>query len=139
MLASVNYWAVLVAAVAAYAIGAFWFSPLGFGKAWVKLQKIDAKKMKQMMANTNMKVSYGGSFLGQLLTAFVLAQILALTGIATLTGALELAFWVWLGFVATVQAGKVFWNAAPWSLWFLETAHNLVSLLVVAAILVSWV
>jgi Protein of unknown function (DUF1761) len=38
----INDWAVLVAAVVAFVMGGLWYSPLLFGKAWVKLRGMDS-------------------------------------------------------------------------------------------------
>ena len=43
-----NYWAVLVSAVASMTIGALWYSPILFGKIWMNLMKIDLKSMDKM-------------------------------------------------------------------------------------------
>lgn len=37
---SINYLAVVVAAVVSMGLGAFWYSPLGFGKMWMNLSGI---------------------------------------------------------------------------------------------------
>ena len=41
----INYLAVLIAALASYVLGALWYSPVLFGKLWMKLSKIDPKNM----------------------------------------------------------------------------------------------
>ena len=43
----VNYWAILVSGVAAVVIGAVWYSPGVFGKAWMQLVGFKKEDMKK--------------------------------------------------------------------------------------------
>ena len=45
---AINYWAVLVAAVAYMILGAIWYSPILFGSAWMRLI---GKTKEQAMAD----------------------------------------------------------------------------------------
>ena len=125
----VNYTAVVLAAVASFVFGWLWYGPL-FGKTWEKLsgQKMsgDKSKMPQSMASV---------FVGTLVTAYVLAAFLGLTASTTLTGALTVAFWAWLGFQAPGALGVVLWEGKSLNLFFLNAAQKLLDLLVIAAVL----
>lgn len=59
--------AVLVATVAAFALGAVWYGPL-FGKVWMKAVGVTPERM----AGFNPAVAYGTTFAWALLTAIVL-------------------------------------------------------------------
>ncbi len=128
-----NYIAVLVAAIVAYAIGALWYSPVLFGKIWMQLSKVKMKK------NQNKGLMYFLGFLTTLITAYVLAMFLGMLNVVDITGGLTIAFWVWLGFLATTMLGGVLWENKPVKLYILNAAHSLVSLLVMGAILGVWV
>ena len=43
----VNYVAVLAAAIASFVIGALWYSPMLFGKMWMKLSNVSGKEVKK--------------------------------------------------------------------------------------------
>ncbi len=43
----INYWAVLVAAVVSMVIGALWYSPVLFGKLWMKYSGLSDKKLAE--------------------------------------------------------------------------------------------
>ena len=134
---TVNYMAVLVAAVAAFALGFFWYSPMAFGKQWMKLSGISAKqtKAKKNSMMSNMLVG----FISTLVMAYVLANFVSVLNITTwLNGAIA-GFWIWLGFVGTVTLGGVLWKGEPVKLWVLNNAHNLLSLAVMGAIIAVWV
>ena len=138
----VNYIAVLVAAVIAYIIGALWFSPLLFGKQWMKLT---GKSQSDMEAakKKGMGKTYFSHFLTTLLMSYVLFHFIAgwyfsqsaLTGTAV---GLQTAFWLWLGLLATTQLSPVFWNGKPLKLYWIETSYNLVGLLLMGLIIGMW-
>lgn len=137
----INYWAVLVAAIANIVVGSLWYGPL-FGKPWMRMMGFTKDSMKQMSMTAN--AAYVGGLVTALLMAFVLAHDAFVwadffVGTAgTFMFALQLAFWIWLGYVATTQVGSVLWEGKPWKLFFLNAGQTLVSLIVMASILVLW-
>ena len=133
---SVNYWAVLVAAIAAHAVGFLWYGPL-FGKIWMRLMNIDKKKMDEAKKK-GMGPTYLIMAITTLLTSYVLAHFVKYLNATDIGGALQAAIWIWLGFIATIQTGIVLWEGKPWKLYFLNAAHWLVSLAVMATILALW-
>ena len=132
---SINYWAVLAATVAAIVVGFLWYGPL-FGKTWMRLMGFDKKKMDKNMKK-GMTKTYIIMVITSLVTSYVLAHFVKYHG-TTISDALQTAFWVWLGFIATIQIGIVLWEGKPWKLYFINTAHQLVNLAVMATILASW-
>ena len=131
----VNYLAVLVAGIVAMGIGALWYSPILFGKLWMRLsghtpESIDATKAK------GMGVSYTIAFVLQLLVAYILAHFIALQNITSVSGALSLVFWAWLGFIFPVLANTALWDRKPWSLVALNSFHHLVTLAAAGVILI---
>jgi hypothetical protein len=54
-------------------------------------------------------------------------------------GGVKTAFWLWLGFVATVSVGGVLWKEEPWTLYLLNVAHWLVVMLVMGIINGVWI
>lgn len=63
-----NYLAILVAAIVPMVLGFLWYSPMLFGKAWMKETGLTEEKLKQ----GNMLVIFGVSFVLALLLAFYL-------------------------------------------------------------------
>jgi hypothetical protein len=64
----INVWAVLVAALAFWALGALWYSPVLFSKRWQKEVGLKEEDIK----GTNMALVFGGSFLLMLLMVWAL-------------------------------------------------------------------
>lgn len=131
----INYWAVLGAAVASFVIGFLWYGPL-FGKQWMKLAGITPASMKKMKVTPVRAMSIG--FIAVLVTAYVLSNFVHVLGIMTLAAAVQFAFWTWLGLVAPVQLGSYLWEGKPFKLFVLNTAHNLVALIIMSGILAFW-
>ncbi len=133
----INLWAVLVAALANMVLGFYWYSPAGFGKAWMKESgmteaKINASKKKGMNA------SYFLALVSAFVMAYVLAHIIDFAQATTLVEGLQAGFWCWLGFVATVGTGMVLWDGKSWKLYGIIMGYYLVALLVMGAILATW-
>ena len=133
---SINYWAVLAAAVASFVAGAIWYGPL-FGKKWMKLVGFSMKDMKKMRLSPAQAMT--GGFIMTLITSFVLAHFVDYVGATTIAAGAQLALWTWLGFVMPVTIGVFLWENKPFRLFLLNTGHWLVSLIVMAAILAVWV
>ncbi|MCC6934122.1 MAG: DUF1761 domain-containing protein [Candidatus Yanofskybacteria bacterium] len=133
MLNTVNYWAVFAAAVAYMVIGYLWYGPL-FGARWRRLQGLSDEAMRSMPLSAGQAMGIG--FVSALLMAFVLGQFAVLWGALTVGDAIALAFWVWLGFVVTTQAGSWLWEGKPFALLALNGAASLVSFVAMATILV---
>ena len=138
MVYDINYLAVSVAAVVSMGLGALWYSPMLFGKQWMALSGLSSEKMDAMKAK-GMTTGYAIGFVGSLVMAYVLAHFVQIAGATDISGALQLGFWVWLGFVATVMLGAVLWEGKSWNLYFLNAGYHLVSLLIMSSILTLWV
>tara|TARA_Y100000310_G_C20675341_1_gene812719 strand:- start:428 stop:844 length:417 start_codon:yes stop_codon:yes gene_type:complete len=131
---TVNYLAVLIAAIVSMVIGALWYSQALFGKQWMKLQNFKPKDIAAMKQKGMCK-TYALSFLATLVLTYVLATIIGYVKASTATQGASIGFLVWLGFVATISLNEVLWAKGSKDLYFLNNAHHLVSLVVSGAIL----
>lgn len=132
-----NMMAVLIAAVATMGVGFAWYSPLLFGKPWMKLMGITEKSMQK--AKDSLNKIYGISFVATLVTGYVLAIFVNTIQALTFSEAISLGGLVWLGFVAPVQLTDVLFGGRPWKLFAINTGYQLASLLVMSLILVFWI
>lgn len=134
---TINAWPILVAAVASFAIGALWYSPVLFGKEWMALMKFDAKDC----SSENMKgiwKSYIIHFIANLITYIVLGFLVAATVASTSLDASFFAFVAWLGFVAPVGVSEILWSKKPFKLVLINVMCSLVCLLIGGAIIGGW-
>ncbi len=132
----INRLAVIVAAIASMIVGSLWYGPL-FGKTWMKLSEISKQKLDQMKKKA-MSKTYLLAFIGSIFMAYVLAGVLGLTGVHTFGPTLLVAFWVWLGFIATETLHGVLWEGKPWGMFWLHGIGQLVNIAVMALIIASW-
>lgn len=128
---SVDFVAVLVASIAAYIFGFVWHVALG--KEWARLSGMTPAKMKAM--GKFMARGYVAQFVLTVIMAFVLAHTLAFSGAETSIEASIGAFWIWLGFVATVMVSGVFWKGEPVKLFAINSGFYLISLVIMANII----
>jgi uncharacterized protein YacL len=132
----INYLAVVVAAIVAYGVGALWHSPAGFGKYWMRLMGFNNDSMRKMPLTAAQAMSIG--FVVTLLTSYVLALFIAMTYAFTVSTALELAFWLWLGFLAPTLANGWLWEGKSLKLFGFNAAYSLVNIGIMALVLGLW-
>lgn len=128
-----NWLAVAVAALAAFMIGWIWYGPL-FSKPW-------ASGMGYNTSNTDMKMPpmmLVMSFLMSFFMAVTLASILGTAGVTAAGAALQTAFLLWLGIVATTYTLNQVYDNRPWRVWAVNVGYHLVSMLVMALIVAVW-
>lgn len=132
----VNYLAVFLAALSTMVVGSIWYSKSVFGEKWAKLAGVD---MSDMAGAKKMVWVMGSVFVASLVTAYVLAHIMFLSH-ATLdntwmVAGLGTAFWAWLGFTAARLYTHDAFEGRRKKLTILNAAHELVTFLVMGAIL----
>ncbi|SRR5579862_7081839 len=135
----INLWSVLTAAVATMVLGFLWYSPLLFAKPWMILMGYDPEdkeKLAEMQKGAGKM--YGMSFVASLVSAAVLAKIVAITTVSSALYGMKVGFAVWLGFVATVQLTSVLFAKQPVKLYLINTGYQLVCYLAMGAILAVW-
>jgi hypothetical protein len=135
---SINYFAVLIAAVASMGLGFLWYSPYMFGKQWMKMMGYTQESMKK--AQKEMGSMYALSFVGALVMAYVLSHVMGLSQYfysytPVMTG-ITSAFFAWIGFVAPVQMTEViFGKNKNRNLYFINTSYQLTSLVLMGVII----
>lgn len=132
---TINYWAVLVAAIINMVVGTIWYGPV-FGNYWKKLMGFTSESMRAMPL-TAAQASLGG-FITAFLMAFVLSHFSFIAGAVTASDALEFAFWIWLGFFLTTSASSFLWEGKPYQLFLFNAAEQLVALCGMSLVLVLW-
>lgn len=133
---TLNYVAILVAAMAAFAVGALWHGPL-FGKMWMHLIGFKLQDMKKMKVSPKKSMTLG--FISLLVVAFVMANLVQLVGATTLTGALVLTAFLWLGISAPLLLGGYLWENKSFALFCFSATYRFIELLIIVAIVTMWV
>jgi flagellar biosynthesis protein FlhB len=133
----VNYLAILVSGIVAMIIGGLWYSPLLFGKAWMKLMGFGKKDIEKAKAKGMGKI-YLVNFLASLVMFYVLAWLIGAIGAAGFAEGVVVGFWVWLGFNASVLIAGVLWENRPFNLYLINVTYWLVILLLNGGIIAVW-
>lgn len=137
---SINYLAVIVAAVAAFIIGFLFHGPL-LGKVWMRLANIHPTGKEKM---SDMYGQMIWNFIVNLVTAYALAVVYLFAATSSLMGGPSLwtglvcAFVVWLGFLSTSSLIEVIWMGKSLKLWLFEFGSSFVVMLVMGAIIALW-
>ena len=128
----VNYLAVLVSAIVSFLIGGLWYQAL-FGKTWEKLER------KKMGAGKNKMVLLLINFIASLVTSYVLLHTLTYAGATSVSDALIVGFFTWLGYFAvTTILGSVLWEGKSIKLYAMNAGFWLINLLIMSLILTLW-
>jgi hypothetical protein len=122
----VNHWATLIAAAAAMVIGAFWYSPLAFGKVWMKLSGITSPKGAVR--------GYIIGFISTIVMSYALSIVVDIAGAITPLSGAKVGAFIWLGFVATVNIGTFLWEGKSFLLYLINVGYYLVAFMVMGAI-----
>jgi hypothetical protein len=77
-------------------------------------------------------------FIGDLVMAYILARFAAWYGATTLVEGALVGFMAWLGFVATILAGSIYYERKPMELVLINAGYHLVSIVVMGAIFGLW-
>ena len=127
-----NYWAILLSAIASMVIGGVWYSHKVFGIAWMKL----SGKTKADIKGANTAMGY--MFLTALIMAYVLAHFVYLFGAKGFAGGLQLGIWAWLGLIATTMSSNYIFEGRPWKLFLINGLFRLVEVCAMTVILSCW-
>jgi hypothetical protein len=134
-LADINYLAVITAAIAAFALGALWYSPILFAKAWQKeLGFTEADLQKG-----NMAITMGGSFVLMTLMSFGLALLLNThpEGFDWVNGVYAGLF-VGVFFVTASMGINMLYQNKTWRLFLIDAGYQIVFLSLMGLILGLW-
>jgi hypothetical protein len=133
---TVNYLAVLVASVISFILGFVWYGRL-FGKAWIKASGWTKQQIEKAKKESMTKPMVIG-FINTLVVSYVLAVLVRLAAASTIAEGALVGLIVWLGFYLTASIGSVLWENKSMNLLYINSAFNLLNLIIVSAILAVW-
>jgi hypothetical protein len=131
---TINYLAVLVAAIAGFVLGGAWFAPPVFGTAWLKA----LGKKKEDMCGGSAKKAMVITAITTWVTAYVLAVLIVGLGITTAMGGAIAGLSIGVGIVATGSYSDSLFCSWPFRLILIQAGHRVASLALMGAILAAW-
>jgi len=134
---TINYLAVLIAAIASMGLGFLWYSQYLFGKQWAALKGFTDESLKA--AQKSMGPLYALSFVLALLTSYLLVHVMNLSqsfyGNTPLQAGIASAFFMWLGFVMPTQVTAQIFGEKKWKLFGIDTGYQLAWMLLAGLII----
>jgi Protein of unknown function (DUF1761) len=129
----INYLAVLIAAVAAWVLGAAWY--LGLSTPWLAAQGKTKADMKPPASKAAAIGPFVLVFVAELIMAWMLAGILGHLGALTVKNGVISGAACWLGFVLTTTATNYAFQNRKIMLTVIDAGYWLAVLVVMGAIL----
>lgn len=133
---NLNYSLIFVATLAQFVLGAVWYSPLMFGKWWMKFmdcENLSASELKKIQKE--MMPFYGLQLILTLITTVSLAKLLMWLPDMN---AYSVANIVFIGFLAPTQIASVVWGKTEKRFWF-KQVFVMVSNSFVGIMLATWI
>jgi hypothetical protein len=127
---------ILVAAVAAFALGAVWYSPLLFGKKWAAAHGHSPEKLEAMRARAGR--AYAVSFLCYLLMAVAMSILIGRMDILYPIGGVKLGALLGIGFAATITLTAHVFSDKPLAAYWIDAGYQVAYLIVMGIVLVAW-
>jgi hypothetical protein len=133
-LVQINYLAVLVCGVLSMIVGALWYGPV-FGKLWMKQYGYTEEDLAK---DFNPGKTYGLAVLGHIIMALVLTYLISLTNAQTISEGFRIAFSCWFGFIAATMFVNKLFSRKSYTLFFIDSAYQLVNMILFGMLLVLW-
>ena len=130
----INYWAVIVTTLAAFAFSSVYY--MVFGKARMKLLANEPGATADVRKVPVWKVAL--ELVRSFVVTLVLAHVIVLARIAGWLDAAQLAIWIAIGFPVMILMGSVTWDKRPWKLAAIHAGDWIIKLLLIAVILGVW-
>lgn len=131
--ASLNYPAILIAAVVGWLIGAVWYMALA--KPWMAASGFTAESMAAARRKPGAALPFIYAFCANVVMAFTLAGVMFHVGPLTLRNGLISGGLIWLGFVFTVMLVNNAFGRRDRKLLWIDSGHWLAVLLAIGAII----
>ncbi len=129
---TLNWWAIIVAAVSAFLAGWVWFSPMLFEHRWMKVSGMSPEKVK----NANMGKTFGGAFFLTLLASINLGMFLGPQ--STLAFGIAAGAAAGIGWIAPAIGVVYLFEQRPLAQWFINAGYWVVTFVIMGAIIGAW-
>jgi Protein of unknown function (DUF1761) len=135
----INYFAVFVAAIAAFIIGFLMHGPIA-GKLWMRLANVHMTGNEKM---SDMSGKMLWNFIANLVTAYALAVVYLFVSTSsfgngpTIWSGIFSGLLVWFGFLVTATSIDVIWMGKSSKLWLFEVFSSLIVMVAMGAIIAA--
>ena len=132
----INIWAVLVSALAFWALGALWYSPVLFAKRWQKEVGFKEEDIKA----ANMALVFGGSFVLMLLMVWALNFVINSHKAEDVSVSMGLLYGAFTGFFFSMLTMGInyLYQRRSIVLWLIDGIYVVLGLSIAGMILGAW-
>jgi hypothetical protein len=135
LFSNINWLAVLVAAVAYFALGALWYSKVLFVNSWIKLTGVN---MNAPGAKSGVAQTMISSFILMAIACVALAVLIGRIGIAGWMTGLKVGLIAGICFAATSVGISYLYEKRPLALYLINCGYNIVGCCIAGIIIASW-
>ena len=135
VLSNINWLHTLVAALAYFALGAIWYSPVLFSPIWVKLNNIDVNKVD---AKKGIPTMFAISFILMLITTFGLAVLMQILPAIDAIGGIKLGLLLGVCFSSASISINYLYTKKPMMLYVIDCVYHIIGISIASAILAGW-
>jgi hypothetical protein len=129
---ALNWWAIVGASLAAFAIGGLWYSPVLFSQRWMKENGFSEAQLKQ---GANMGAIMGGALALTFLCAYSVARLMVIGG-GWQTGA-KVGLYMGAAVAFAIGVDYLF-ERRSLAHWLINAGHFVVTFVVMGAIIGNW-
>ena len=129
----VKYLAVLVGAIISMVVGFIWYARPVFGTVWMRLSGI-----KQEQVEGGPGIGFLWTFIGALVSTFVLPLLIITMGSTTFVEGLLAGVLVSVGFAATAMLTNAVFEQKHLGAWLINSGYQVVSLAIIGGVLAVW-
>jgi uncharacterized protein DUF1761 len=129
----INFLAVLVSSVVAFAIGGLWYSPMLFAKQWVNAHGFTEQQVKEIQKGASK--AYSVALVCQVFIALAMAVIAGYLHLVLFVQGLKLGFLAWAGFALPLGLMATMFTERKMTVFLIDSGYQLVYLLVMGAII----
>jgi hypothetical protein len=130
-LSSINFLAVVVAALSSFLIGGLWYSPILFARAWMRETGLSEEELGKGAGR-----AFGGAFVLSLIVALNLAMLLG--GKASITDGLTYGALAGVGFSAAPLAIIFLFERRSTALICIDGGYQIVAATAMGLVLGAW-
>lgn len=136
---NISYLTVVVAAIVGTGIGFLWYSPIAFGRPWMREMGITADSMEEFKKKNGKRAmikTHTISTLFTLVSAYILAALLNSLIIVSFSSLIVIALFLWLAFSMPIALNYTLYGGKQsYTLFAINTGHQLVTLVVMTLII----
>ena len=130
--ASLNYFAIFVASLSGYVLGAFWYSPFGFGQSWLELVVLKEEELTDPIKPMIF------TFFSALIKSFTLALVILAFGAKTFVDGATIGLLVGIGLISTSMFSDYMFGRWNLKLFLIQAGYRVCFVTLAGGILGFW-